>query len=183
MFQVIPVSTISPRRPDPGCPRLWTTFWGTTWRSHTLFTSRSCAASITWFASGWRPRVSAPPAGPESEHTAWTRSSTARWRNPSFPRRTDPKARKASSLALMLLREGVAPALQRSLSYGTTPPQNQAPGRARLRQTPPRAGRPPGRGPPTRQTGPQETSLTNSWKVRQAVSFPVLHAKKEHRWR
>uniref|UniRef100_H3C5I9 A-kinase anchoring protein 10 n=1 Tax=Tetraodon nigroviridis TaxID=99883 RepID=H3C5I9_TETNG len=67
---------------------------------------------------------------------------------PILPSRAEQKARESPRLAAW--REGAAPALRRSLSSGTTPPQSRGPGPARRRQTPPPAGRPPGRGRPTR---------------------------------
>lgn len=69
MFQVIPVWTTSPRRHALGYPRRWTRFFGTMWRCPTTCVSWNCRVLTIWFGSGWRLRVSVPPAGRESEHT------------------------------------------------------------------------------------------------------------------
>lgn len=160
IVQVIPVWTISRKRPALGCPRLWTTCFGTVWQYLTLCISRSCEVLTTWFASGWSLRVSAPPAGPVSEHTAWTQSNRARWLSPSLP-----PMRAPSSIIPLSVR--LTMSLQCSQSSGTRLAQ------AHLERRPLAARRLPGQGPPTRfsQTTPCETSLTNSWKVSHAFSL------------
>lgn len=140
------------------------------WRCPTTCISWNYRALTTWFGSGWRLRVSAPPAGHECERTASILSNTAPWLSLSLPLQGARSSRGSPNTHLTPSPGTVAvKALQCSQSSGTPPAQKQAWDPAPLEQKPPAGSHPPGQGLPTRcsQTAPCETSRTNSWKVSQ----------------
>lgn len=168
MFQVIPAWTISLRRPALGCPRRWTTSFGTISRYPIICISWSDGAPTTWFGSGWRPRVFAPPAGRGSERTAWTLSNTARWPSPSPPPRMARSSGSSDSTLPAPSPGTVASKAPRcSRSSGTPPAQKRAWDPAPLERTLPAGRHPPGPGLLSRGSpaAPCETSPTSSWRV------------------